>query len=224
MRDGSSADRALAGRLGARGNSSVHDRADAQPPRPRPPGRRPGPQRLAGEGPCPAHASDALAGSTGRHDRRRRCDLRAAATSASSTIALPLKLVRSYAIPADDPSYKRLLNWSWTYDSAVSAAAFAASGDKSNAQRLLDQLAALQHTGGSIEIAFDTSTGQNAPVFRAGTVAWVGLAAAAYDAAFDTGRYLDTEQRAGDYLLSLQTAGGLIRGGPTSAGSRPSTT
>jgi hypothetical protein len=145
---------------------------------------------------------------------RRRCHLRAAATSASSTIALPLKLVRSYAIPADDPSYKRLLNWSWTYDSAVSAAAFAASGDKSNAQQLLDQLAALQHTGGSIEIAFDTSTGQNAPVFRAGTVAWVGLAAAAYDAAFDTGRYLDTEQRAGDYLLSLQTAGGLIRGGP----------
>jgi hypothetical protein len=152
---------------------------------------------------------------TPRRQARARCHLRAAAaTIGSTTIALPLKLVRSYAIPADDPSYKRLLNWSWTYDSAVSAAAFAATGDQSNAQQLLDQLAALQHTGGSIELAFDTSTGQNAPVFRAGTVAWVGLAAAAYDAAFDTTRYLDSEQRAADYLLSLQTASGLIKGGP----------
>ena len=149
-----------------------------------------------------------------RRQARRRCQLGRAASSGSSTLHLPLKLVRSYAIPADDPSYKRLLNWSWTYDSAVSAAAFAATDDKSNAQQLLDQLAALQHTGGSIEIAFDTSTGQNAPVFRAGTVAWLGLAAATYDAAFDSGRYLDTEQRAADYLLSLQTASGLIKGGP----------
>jgi hypothetical protein len=151
---------------------------------------------------------------TQRRQARRCCQVGRAATSGSSTIALPLKLVRSYAIPADDPSYKCLLNWSWTYDSAVSAAAFAATGDKANAQQLLDQLAALQHTGGSIEIAFDTSTGQNAPVFRAGAVAWLGLAAATYDAAFESGRYLDTEQRAADYLLSLQTAGGLIKGGP----------
>lgn len=151
---------------------------------------------------------------TQRREARRRCRLGRAAGSASSTIDLPLKLVRSYAIPADDPSYKRLLNWSWTYDSAVSAAAFAATGDKSNAEQLLDQLAALQHTGGSIEIAFDTSTGQNAPVFRAGAVGWFGLAAATYDAAFDSGRYLEAEQRAADYLLSLQTASGLIKGGP----------
>jgi hypothetical protein len=150
---------------------------------------------------------------TQRRHARRRCQLGRAATSGSGS-ALPLKLVRSYAIPADDPSYKRLLNWSWTYDSAVSAAAFAATGDGSNAQQLLDQLAALQHTAGSIEIAFDTGTGQNAPVFRAGAVAWLGLAAATYDAAFDTGRYLDTERRAADYLLSLQTASGLIKGGP----------
>jgi hypothetical protein len=151
---------------------------------------------------------------TQRRQARRRCHLGRAAASDASTIALPLQLVRSYAIPVDDPSYKRLLNWSWTYDSAVSAAAFAATGDQANAQQLLDQLAALQHTGGSIELAFDTSTGENAPVFRAGTVAWLGLAAATYDAAFDTSRYLDTEQRAADYLLSLQTASGLIKGGP----------
>jgi hypothetical protein len=49
---------------------------------------------------------------------------------------------------AGDPSYAGLLNWSWTYDSAVSAAAFAATGDKANSAQLLDQLAALQHTDG----------------------------------------------------------------------------
>jgi hypothetical protein len=144
---------------------------------------------------------------------RRRCHLGASSAAVASTVALPLQLVRSYAIPADDPSYNRLLNWSWTYDSAVAAAAFAATADKANSGQLLDQLAALQHTGGSIEIAFDTDTGENAPVFRSGTVAWVGLAAATYDQAFGSSRYLDTEQRAADYLLSLQTASGLIKGG-----------
>jgi hypothetical protein len=44
-----------------------------------------------------------------------------------------LQLVRSYEIPADDPLYKSLSNWSWTYDSAVAAAAFAATGDEKNA-------------------------------------------------------------------------------------------
>ncbi len=127
---------------------------------------------------------------------------------------LPLQLVRSFEIPADDPSYKRLLNWSWTYDSAVAAAAFASTSDEPNSAQLLDQLAALQRADGSIEIAFDTSTGENARLFRSGTVAWVGLAAATYDRAFGSARYLDTQRRAADYLLSLQTASGLIAGGP----------
>jgi hypothetical protein len=35
-----------------------------------------------------------------------------------------LQLIRSFDIPTDDPSYERLLNWSWTYDSAVAATAF----------------------------------------------------------------------------------------------------
>jgi len=137
-----------------------------------------------------------------------------ASASAASAIALPLQLVRSYGIPADDPSYQALLNWSWTYDSAVAAAAFAAAGDKANAGQLLDQLAALQHADGAIELAFNTATGDSSPLFRSGTIAWVGLAAATYDQAFGSSRYLDMEQRAADYLLSLQTASGLIRGGP----------
>ena len=39
-----------------------------------------------------------------------------------------LQLVRSFDIPTSDPSYVRLLNWSWTYDSAISAAAFEVAG------------------------------------------------------------------------------------------------
>jgi hypothetical protein len=137
-----------------------------------------------------------------------------ARASDASSIALPLLLVRSYEIPADDPSYNSLLNWSWTYDSAVAAAAFASAGDKANSGQLLDQLAALQHTDGSIELAFNTTTGESAPTFRSGTVAWVGLAASTYDLAFGSSRYLDMEQRSADYLLSLQTDSGLIKGGP----------
>lgn len=137
-----------------------------------------------------------------------------AAAAATGSIALPLQLVRSYEIPADDPSYHALLNWSWTYDSAVAAAAFASTGDKANAGQLLDQLAALQHADGSIELAFNTETGDSSPLFRSGTIAWAGLAAVTYDQAFGSSRYLDMEQRAADYLLSLQTPSGLIKGGP----------
>ena len=131
-----------------------------------------------------------------------------------SAIALPLQLVRSYEIPADDPAYKRLLNWSWTYDSAVAAAAFAASGDKANSAQLLDQLTALQYSDGSLEIAFNTVTVEGARIFRTGTVAWAGLAAATYDRTFDSTRYLASQLRTAEYLLSLQRNTGLIPGGP----------
>jgi hypothetical protein len=126
-----------------------------------------------------------------------------------------LELVRSYDIPIDDPSYTRLLNWSWTYDSAMTAAAFVVNGYAPEAEQLLDQLAALQHTDGSIEIAFDVATGTTEPVFRSGTIASVGLAGALYDLTAHSSRYLQMEERAAGYLLSLQqTSSGLIRGGP----------
>ncbi|MGB0096219.1 MAG: hypothetical protein WBP81_27235 [Solirubrobacteraceae bacterium] len=125
---------------------------------------------------------------------------RALIASASAKIALPLDLVRSYQIPADDPSYERLLNWSWTYDSAVSAGAFAAVGDEANARQLLDQLAALQYTDGSIDIAFNTATGTSSGVFRAGADTWVGRAAATYDQAFGSNRYLNMQELTANYL------------------------
>jgi hypothetical protein len=140
----------------------------------------------------------------------------APATETAATDTTNLQLVRSYAIPTDDPSYARLLNWSWTYDSAITAAAFTAFGATSEAQQLLDQLAALQHSDGSIEIAFNVADGTTEPVFRSGTIATVGLAGSLYDQRNKSNRYLSMEERAAAYLISLQgtNGNGLVRGGP----------
>ncbi len=134
--------------------------------------------------------------------------------STTSTGSTNLQLIRSYAIPTDDPSYTRLLNWSWTYDSAVGAAGLTATGAPSVGEELLDQLAALQHTDGSIEIAFNVADGTTESQFRTGTIASVGLAGSIFDQKQHTNRYLAMEQRAATYLLSLQGGNGLIRGGP----------
>jgi hypothetical protein len=145
-------------------------------------------------------------------------ELGAPATSAATFAPVggndPLALVRSYEIPPGDPSYERLLNWSWTYDSAVTAAAFVESGNQAQAKQLLDQLTALQNSDGSIDFAFNVATGAGVPLLRSGTIAWLGLAAAAYDQTFKVGTYLSTEELAANYLLSLQGSNGLIRGGP----------
>jgi hypothetical protein len=135
-------------------------------------------------------------------------------TPTTSTGTTNLQLVRSYGIPTDDPSYARLLNWSWTYDSAVTAAGFTVFGATSEAQQLLDQLAALQHTDGSIEIAFNVTDGTTESVFRSGTIATVALAGSLYDQRTKTDRYLSMEERAASYLTSLQGTNGLVRGGP----------
>jgi hypothetical protein len=138
----------------------------------------------------------------------------AATLSASASAAHPLRLVRSYLIPAGDPSAARLANWSWTYDSAATATAFADAGDRARAAVLLDQLAALQDSDGSIATAYDVRTGESSEVVRSATVAWVGLAAAAYDHRFGTSRYATVAMRAAAYLRSLAGADGLVEGGP----------
>jgi hypothetical protein len=125
-----------------------------------------------------------------------------------------LQLIRSFDIPVDDPSYERLLNWSWTYDSAVAATAFSSIGLQEQSGRLLDQLAALQQKDGSIEYAFDVKTGESSASVRAGSVAFAAIAFSDYDSTFETDLYLDNARRAADYLLSLRNADGLVRGGP----------
>lgn len=132
----------------------------------------------------------------------------------AAALGTPLALTRSYDIPSADPSYNRLLNWAWTYDSAVTASSFIALGNQTQAKQLLDQLAALQLTDGSIDIAFNVSTGQGAGTYRTGTIAWVGLAATKYDSRFNVSTYRTMAKKAADYLLTLQGPSGLIKGGP----------
>jgi hypothetical protein len=153
----------------------------------------------------------------------RAAAARPAASSQSERVALrlstgkritSLQLIRSFDIPIDDPSYERLLNWSWTYDSAVAATAFASVGLQDQAGRLLDQLAALQRKDGSIEFAFDVQTGESSGTVRAGSVAFDAIAFSDYDSSFSSTLYLDSARRAVDYLLSLRNEEGLVRGGP----------
>jgi hypothetical protein len=125
-----------------------------------------------------------------------------------------LQLIRSFDIPTDDPSYARLLNWSWTYDSALAATAFASAGLQSQAARLLDQLAALQRKSGAIEFAFDVRSGESSKQIRAGSMAFAGIAFSDYDQQFGDKRYLDNARMAANYLLSLRNDEGLVRGGP----------
>ena len=87
-------------------------------------------------------------------------------------------------------------------------------GLRSSAEQLLDQLQALQRADGSLEFAFDTSTGNAAPYYRSGALAWVGLAAAAYKRQYDSDRYDALIGGTIKYLLSLRRTDGLIRGGP----------
>lgn len=139
---------------------------------------------------------------------------RNAAPSLAAATSDPVLLARSYQIPKDDPDYSRLVNWSFTYDSAVSAAAFIALGEKAQAQQILDQLSALQFNTGAIDIAFDVTNGAGAGLYRSGNVAWLGLAATTFDQRNLTNRYLETVRRSADFLLGLQGSNGLVKGGP----------
>jgi len=132
----------------------------------------------------------------------------------AAATAQKLSLVRSFDIPSDDPSYARLLNLSFTYDSAIGAVAFMAADNRSQAQQLLDQLAALQRTDGSLELAYDTSTGVGTTQFRTGTMAWVGLAAEVYKGRYGSSRYDVLAERAAKWLLDQRADSGLLTGGP----------
>lgn len=127
----------------------------------------------------------------------------------------PLRLVRSFDIPRADPAYDRLLNISFTYDSALAATAFARVKNRAQTEQLLDQLKALQRTDGSIDYAFDTLTGASDPHFWSGTIAWTGYAAETYRSAFRSNRYGSVSDRVKSWLVSQQLPNGLIKGGPT---------
>jgi hypothetical protein len=136
------------------------------------------------------------------------------ASAAAVSATNPLQLVRSFDIPTDDPSYARLLNTSFTYDSGVAAAGFVALRSKAQAEQLLDQLKALQRTDGSIDYAFNVYTGASDPSLRSGTIAWAGLGATSYGKAYGGTKYASFASKIATWLTSQQRPDGLIKGGP----------
>lgn len=167
-----------------------------------------------------------------RRTAKARRSARASATQPASTpdvesaeleplgTASRLRLVRSFQVPPNDPAYERLLSLSFTYDSAIGAAAFIAADERSQAEQLLDQLVALQRADGSFEYAYNVLTGESLPTFRSGTVAWVGLAATFYRSKYGSQRYDDLATRAARWLIAHQInnpnnpAYGAVYGGP----------
>jgi outer membrane protein W len=138
---------------------------------------------------------------------------RASATASATTAPKPLALIRSFEIPVGDPSYERLLNLSYTYDSALAATAFVTEGLGDQAGRLLDQLAALQKEG-SIELAYNVATGQGSGNVSSGSLAFSAIAFNAFDTTYRKTTYLANARAAVDYLLNLRESLGLVRGGP----------
>ncbi len=139
---------------------------------------------------------------------------RATTSAAVTAIKLPLRLVRSFDIPAKDPAYERLLNLSFTYDSALAATAFVATKNRTQAEQVLDQLAALQRTDGSIDYSFNSLTGASNASFRTGTIAWLGHAAESYRTTYKSSRYAKVSDGVKNWLLAQQMTNGLIAGAP----------
>jgi hypothetical protein len=125
-----------------------------------------------------------------------------------------LRLVRSFDVPADDPAAARMANLSWTYDSALASISMMFAGEKVQAEQLLDQLAALQRTDGSIDFAFNVADGSSLQQFRTGSIAWIGLAAATYGNLYRSTRYNALAGGAARWLLSRKETSGLLAGGP----------
>jgi hypothetical protein len=147
-------------------------------------------------------------------------DARAAATSPSAVEFAGgiqkgrLALIRSFDIPAGSSDHDRLDNLSWTYDNALAVIAFIDANAKSQAEQLLDQLAAVQLTDGSLEFAYDVADGKGSGDVRSGALAWVGIAATYYRRTYGSTRYDPLIAGVAKYLLGLRTSSGLVKGGP----------
>ena len=193
------------------------------PGRPHPPPRRCRPRRIHGRKVSCRHRAPA----------KRSAHMAASASlGAAGPVAPPGRRdrywpsappARLWAPPAGpvlrDPDRRslllRLLNWSWTYDSAVdrgracggrrprASPATPRSAGRAPAHRRLDR------------VRLSTQPPGVGAFFRAGTIAWVGLAGAIYDQDF---RVPALPEHGGSWrptrLLTLQGSNGLIRGGP----------
>ncbi len=126
-----------------------------------------------------------------------------------------LRLVRSFDVPADDPAAERMANMSWTYDTAIAAVALINAGEKAQAEQLLDQLAALQRTDGSIDYAFNVEDGSSLQFFNTGAIAWTGVAASMYRSYYRSSKYEGLAGGTAKWLLTRKLPSGLLSGGPT---------
>lgn len=125
-------------------------------------------------------------------------------------------LVRSFAIPFDDPDFGyasptgdrtgyRLEQRSWVYDDAVAVLALTADRDFAAAKSILSQLASLQEPDGSLRFSYDVFRGSMFDSYvRSGALAWVGSAALAYEEASGDTSYRGFAERVAGKLLSLQ--------------------
>jgi hypothetical protein len=125
-----------------------------------------------------------------------------------------LRLVRSFDVPSNDPAATRVANLSFTYDSAVAAVALVNAGEKAQAEQLLDQLAALQRTDGSIDYAFNVGDGSSIQMFNTGAIAWAGVAAAMYRSTYRSDKYAALAGGTTKWLLDRKLSSGLLAGAP----------
>jgi hypothetical protein len=123
-------------------------------------------------------------------------------------------LVRSFAIPADDPD-RALAPLAFTYDGALAALAFTAAGDTRRAAQVLEGLADIQAVDGSLPFAYDTGAGAVvSELRRTGTIAWAGYAAVRYEQVTGDDSFRGFAEGIADYLGTLQVAS--WNGHPTS--------
>jgi hypothetical protein len=145
---------------------------------------------------------------------------RAAATSPSAVDFVggiekgKLALIRSFDIPTSSSYHGRLNNLSWTYDNALAAIAFIDADAKSQAEQILDQLSAVQLTDGSLDFAYNVSSGKGSGEVRSGALAWVGIAATYFRRTYGSTRYDPLIAGVAKYLLDLRASSGLVKGGP----------
>src|SRR4051812_22911134 len=131
----------------------------------------------------------------------------------------PDRLVESYLPPEADHRGDPVRGRGWTYDSAVTAAAYAAHGELDDAGALLDAMQALQREDGALESSYDLRSGEGAGPLRSGTQAWVGLAALEWRGRTCSGRHDRLIAGAARWLLAHRLAGtGLLTRGPRRAG------
>lgn len=125
-------------------------------------------------------------------------------------------LVRSFAVPQNDPDYGcesdgtqqagcRLSQRSFIYDDALAVLAFLGANRSDRARAILTQLAKLQSDDGSLPFSVDGYLGPVVDDYRrTGALAWVGYAAVQYEFKTRSGEFRPCAERIASYLQSLQ--------------------